>query len=296
MPDIISGLKTAAKTVLTLLGQSIHGFAANHGLVYAGNMAFLGMLSFFPFLIFLVAVAGFFGQTQSGQEAITFMLDNLPGEVAGTVRGPIEGILQNTHGEVLTASILFALWTAASGIEAARAAVNRAYGGSHHRPIWRRRLESLAIVFIAAISAIIGMSVLIIGPTALSVIDSYFELPEEVFRTWSNLRLWIGPPALFLALWGIYFALSPFGRIARRFNVPGTILALLVWVATAAGFSGYLKYARDLDVTYGGLAGVLIAQIFFFIVSIGFILGAEMNAACSRRFCNLEADQATPAE
>ena len=60
--------------------------------------------------------------------------------------------------------------------------------------------------------------------------------------------------------------------------MPGTLLGLVVWLITAAGFSTFLSYAGNFDVTYGGLAGVLIAQIFFFIVSIGFILGAELNA------------------
>ena len=87
-------------------------------------MAFLGMLSFFPFMIFIVALSGLFGQTQAGQDAIILILETLPPEVAETVRKPIDGIIRNTSGKVLTISILFALWTVASGVEAARTAVN----------------------------------------------------------------------------------------------------------------------------------------------------------------------------
>lgn len=275
------------KEALSLVGEALGRFTANHGAVYAGNMAFLGMLALFPFLIFVVTISGFFGQTESGQEAIRLILESLPPDVAITVKGPIDGILRNASGQVLTASILFALWTSASGIEAARAAVIRAYGARFRRPMWRQRLESLAIVVITAVLSLVAMSLLILGPTVIDFVDAYFKLSADAAarldESWTLLQYAVSPLAIFIALWGIYFALSPRSRMARRYNVPGALLALAVWLATAGLFSSYLQYATRLDVTYGGLAGVLIAQIFFFVVSTGFILGAEINAAFSRR-------------
>lgn len=271
-----------------MLLEAIKGFLRNDGPAHAGNMAFLGMLSFFPFMIFIVALSGLFGQTQAGQDAIILILETLPPEVAATVQKPIEGIIRNTSGEVLTISILFALWTAASGVEAARTAVNLAFGKHLARPLWRQRLESLVIVMLAATLAISGMLLLILGPVTLELISKFMganelgEIPPEVYKTWKLLRFLISPAALFVALWGLYFALSPQRKhMDSRFKAPGALLALIVWIATATGFSTYLKYADNLDITYGGLAGVLVAQIFFFVVSMGFILGAEVNAIYS---------------
>jgi membrane protein len=122
-----------------LFKEASLGFLKNKGFMQAGNMAFLGMLSFFPFLIFLVAVSGFAGQTQFGQEAIVFILSNLPDEVSGAIHAPIQDITQKTGGEVLTFSILFALWSAATGVEAARAVILMAYGEEFRRPMWQQR-------------------------------------------------------------------------------------------------------------------------------------------------------------
>ncbi len=256
-------------------------------------MAFLGMLSFFPFMIFLVALSGFFGQTQAGQDAIALILETLPPEVAATIQKPIEGIIRNTSGEVLTASIVFALWTAASGVEAARTAVSLAFGRHMRRPMWRRRLESLVIVMLAATLAIIGMTLLILGPVTLNLIGDFMvsnelgAMPPEIFEIWRLLRYLISPLALFVALWGMYLALSPPRKhMESLYKAPGALLALVVWLATATGFSTYLKYADRFDITYGGLAGVLVAQIFFFVVSMGFILGAELNAIYSQETGN----------
>lgn len=261
------------------LGRAGAALGRHDGLAHAGNMAFLGMLSFFPFLIFIIALSGFLGQTQFGQDAIAFLLANLPAEVTEVITKPIAGIIKNTSGEILTVSVVFALWTASSGVDAARAAVVAAYGGGVYRPkMWRARLESLAIVVIAAAFTLLGMALLVFAPALLAVIESYVPLPEEAASLWALLRFGLGPASILMALYGMYFILAPRSHFRRLTRLPGTLVALAVWLVTAAGFSTFLSYAGNLDVTYGGLAGVMITQIFFFVVSIGFILGAELNA------------------
>ncbi len=267
---------------LSLVAEAFTRFYRHGGMANAGNMAFLGMLAFFPFLIFLVALSGFIGQTERGQEGIRFILENLPERVSGIVDGPINGILQNTGGEILTLSILFAMWIAASGVEAARYAVVNAYGAEHKKAVWRSRLESMAVVIIAATFILIAMTLLVIGPVVIATLNNFIAIPEMVYSIWAWARFGISPLILFLALYGMYFALSPTSMFPKRFYAPGALVTLLVWTGTASGFSSYLKLARDFDITYGSLAGVLIAQLFFFVVSIGFILGAQINAAYAR--------------
>ena len=113
-----SALRQGLKRHGRILGRALRLFLENGAMTAAGNMAFLAMLSLFPFLIFLVAVSGFLGQTERGLEAIAFLLSVLPPEVGTVIEGPIAGIINNTGAEILTFSILFAIWTAANGIEA----------------------------------------------------------------------------------------------------------------------------------------------------------------------------------
>ena len=94
----------------------------------------------------------------------------------------------------------------------------------------------------------------------------------------------VGPATLFVALWILYFALSPHAHFQRLFHAPGAIIALVVWLMMGAAFSYYLNYANQFFWAYGSLGGVLIAQIFFYAVAVGFILGAEFNACWARHF------------
>jgi len=255
-------------------------FAQNNALSAAGNMAFLTMLSLFPFIIFIVALSGFLGQTERGLESITFFLSVLPPEVADVLNGPIQGIVKNTGTEILTGSILFAIWTAAIGVEAARDVLIKAFGPEFARPIWIRRLESLGVVIFGGIAVIAAMSMLVLGPPLLKALTSYFPdaVSGGIDELWRYLSLLVSPTLLLLGLYGVYLALTP-RKIETVARFPGTFLCLAVLIATAKGLSVYLKYVDNYDVTYGSLAGVVIMQLFCFLVSLGFVLGAELNAA-----------------
>lgn len=255
-------------------------FFGNNGLDAAGNMAFLTMLSLFPAIIFLVSISGFMGQTERGLEAIQFMLEVLPPEVANVIDGPIRGIIENTGAEILTGSVLFTIWTAANGIEAARGALIKAFGREHARALWIRRLESLAIVVFGAITITIGMSVQVLGPPLIAGFISLFPatISDTLMVLWKYLSLLISPAVLMLGLYTMFVALTP-RRVRKPVRLPGTLLSLVMLLATARGLSIYLKYAGNYDVTYGSLAGVVVLQLFCFFVSVGFVLGAELNAA-----------------
>ena len=255
-------------------------FFTNHGMAAAGNMAFLTMLSLFPFVIFLVAVSGFLGQTERGLEAIAFLMSVLPPEVSAVVDGPIQGIVKNTGAEILTGSILFAIITAANGVEAAREILIKAFGSEHAHAVWIRRLESLAVVVFGAVASILAMSIMVLGPAVLKAVTSLFPdiVSEGINEIWGYLSLLVSPGMLLLGLYMVYLALTP-RKVENAARLPGTIVALFMLMATARGLSVFVKYAGTYDVTYGSLAGVVVMQLFCFLVSLGFVLGAELNAA-----------------
>lgn len=260
--------------------RTLKNFGRNNAMMAAGNMAFLAMLSLFPFIIFLVALSGFVGQTERGIEAIAVMYMVLPPEVSEVISGPINGIIKNTGASILTSSILFAIWTAAVGVEAARDILIKAFGRRHARAMWIRRLESLAIVVFGASTIILAMSVLVLGPALLEAASNSFPdvVSSGVEVIWDYLRLLVSPLILTLGLYAVYLSLTP-RKVRKPYRLPGALFCLLIFISTAKGLSVYLKYVDNYDITYGSLAGVVILQLFCFLVSIGFVVGAELNAA-----------------
>ena len=96
------------------------------------------------------------------------------------------------------------------------------------------------------------------------------------------LTLLRAAPALMLfgSLYLLFYILTP-----KRYRGgdcpkwPGAAFVAGWWVLTTALLPVILSSLGGYDLTYGSLAGVMIALIFFFVIGLGLVIGAELNAA-----------------
>ena len=93
----------------------------------AGFIAFSGLLSIFPFLIFAATLTGILVGRDRSDTIIEALFEIAPEHVAQTLAPVVEEVLGKQSGEVLTLSALFAIWVASSAVEAFRIAFDRAY-------------------------------------------------------------------------------------------------------------------------------------------------------------------------
>lgn len=263
---------------IKFLFKAIANFNKHDGMVMAGHLAFLGMLALFPFIIFLVSLAGTFGQSESGIEALSWLFDSMPTDVASVLRAPIEQMVTTTNKGIMTFSIIGAIWVSSSAIDAARLAIVRAYSTVTRRPYLRRRAEGLLLVIMSASSIILGMTALVFGPVIWNTIIKYSPVNADWAFLWNLVRLSTSFGLIFGALCLAYLVLRPRSLKVAGPVAPGALGAIILWMLVANTFSLYLKYFGNYDVTYGSLAGAIIALVFFYFLSVGFILGAEINA------------------
>lgn len=239
------------------------------------------MLAIFPFLIFLLALAGFVGHTDAAARFVVLALDSIPPKVSEAMRMPIYEVMSERRGGLLTFGILAALWSAGSGIEAIRTAVNRAYGLGRSRSIWRRRLESFLLVIVSSLSAIIAMSLLVLGPKIWRAAQQVLFLPEAWWALWLPVQYLAGLVVMLAGVCALYYLL-PNVHLRLRWTLPGAVVVVLLWLLAVAVFSLYLAYFDHYAVTYGSLGGVVAALLFFYISAAILIFGAEVNGAILR--------------
>jgi len=263
--------------VVRCLRTALGHFIADEGLVLAGHLSFIGLLSLFPFVIFLFALAGFFGQTETGTQIVALLLENLPDSVSGALEGPIIEVMQETRGGLLTVGIVAAIWTASTGLEGIRKALNRAFDVTAPRRYWRRRLESIVIVIAASAIIIAGMSSLVLGELLWEELRDLLALPTLGKPVWTLFRYGISATLLFCAVAALYWIL-PARRLKLGWIVPGAALVLGLWLLAGSLFTLYLEHFNRYALTYGSLGGVVIALLFFYILGAIFIFGAEVNA------------------
>ena len=254
------------------------GFFVHGGPFIAGHLAFMLLLTLFPFLVFLVALAGFIGNTEAGTTIVAFIFENMPENVAIVFEDPILEVLQELRGGLLTLGVAGAMWTAASALEGARAGVERAFGQRAELPFWRRRLESIALAAVGGTLLVLGSTSLLLAPVLWQNTASalgYHNLPPMDLGPYRGL---IGLLSIFALLSALY-AMLPAARPPWPAIIPGALVTLLLWGVGAGSFTFYLQNFGTYDVTYGSLGGVVVAMIFFYLLGAVFIFGAELNAA-----------------
>jgi membrane protein len=57
------------------------------------------------------------------------------------------------------------------------------------------------------------------------------------------------------------------------------VLVSLWWLGCTMVLPWFVSSMTNYDLTYGSLAGVMIALIFFYLIGLGMVTGAQLNAA-----------------
>ena len=251
----------------------------NDGFIHAGNLAFLAILAVFPFFIVATAVATLLGETESGSLAVSAILAQLPQGVAETLRKPVSEALNARTGPLLWLGAIIGLWTAASFIETVRDILRRAFGVKYSAPFWEYRLGSIAVIVAAVVLMMFAFTVSLVLRSAQAAIEAWLPFAEDVATTLAYWRIVPGL-TLFGTVYAIFFVLTPlrYRRPGCR-KWPGALLVTLWWMATVEVLPWTLSIFGGYDLTYGSLAGVMVVLIFFFIVGLGVVAGAELNAA-----------------
>ncbi|HYU96301.1 MAG TPA: YihY/virulence factor BrkB family protein [Sphingomicrobium sp.] len=251
----------------------------NDGFIHAGNLAYLSVLALFPFFIFAAAVAHLLGQSQDAMLTVANVLRRLPPSVAATLREPIGEVLTVRTGPLLWLGGIVGLWTAASFVETIRDILRRAYGVKYCAPFWEYRLGSILVIFGAVLVLMLAFAASTALTLAHHLLVEWFPFAHGLATTLGLYRL-VPAVTLFVTFYGLFFALTParYRKLGCR-KWPGALFITAWWLATVEILPSVLGLLGGYSLTYGSLAGVMIALLFFFVVGLGVVIGAELNAA-----------------
>ena len=273
MKKVGPGTRTWEVTKRVLIG------VYNDGFIHAGNLAYLALMTVFPFFIVAAAIASVFGQSEETQRAVASFLYVLPPDVADILRKPISDVLSARTGSLLWLGALIGLWTVGSFIETIRDIFRRAYGTVFSNPFWRYRLGSLLVIVGSVVLAL--LSFLIQGVLTAAEQFIYRLVPfAQDLAGWVGIARLVPGVVMFGALYMLFYSVTPSKyRYSKCPKWPGALFTALWWVSMTAGLPLILSNLGGYDLTYGSLAGVVVALLFFFLIGLGIVFGAHLNAA-----------------
>jgi membrane protein len=270
-----------AKAVAKIGADAFGHYFSDDGWAMASHVALSILMAIFPFLIFATALASFVGAKAFADTAVHLVFDTWPQQIAGPIAGEVRRVLTEQHGGILTVSVAVAAYFASNGIEALRVSLNRAYRIPESRSFVICRLQSLAFVLLATMGMTAISFLLVLAPLAIRIGIEWFPQLSHFSGTIGFWRYLIASVVLALSLIIVHLFLP-----ARRHNVrqvlPGIAMTLVAWFAAAGLFARYLERFANYVSTYAGLASIVIAIVFLYIIAAIFIMGAEVNAALMR--------------
>ena len=178
------------------------------GFIHAGNLAYLALMTLFPFVIVAAAVARLVGESEGGMNTVVALLQTMPPNVAEVLRKPISDVLQARSGNLLWLGALVGLWTTGSFIETIRDIIRRAYGVTYSRPFWEYRLGSIGLIFASVILILLAFSISIALSGAQQFLLDLIPGGEELAGLFTLFRI---APALILfgSLYLLFVSLTP---------------------------------------------------------------------------------------
>jgi len=287
MPGVVGAWRRVQQAAMTLpvphiILTAVRNYILHQSANQAGSLAFSSVLAMFPLLILVSAAAGFVGQPGDAAALADRVMGYAPQVVRDAMQPVIEQVLAQRNQALLTIGVLVTLWTASSGMQAVRTALNRSYGIQRGLPFWKARIKVTVFTVIVGLGVLATFSSVIVMPYVWRLLESNVGAGQEALWLRNSVRY--GSAFVVLtALYALLYAWLPDIRQRLRTVLPGAVIGAALWVGAAATLSYTLRTAGKLALVYGSFAGVVATLVFLYISATTLIFGAELNAALRER-------------
>lgn len=256
----------------------------------AAEMAFFGMLSLFPLTIAIAAGVGFLepvvgtdAADQVRSEVVAALSTGLGSQASG-VTDAIEELFADTRPGVFTVGLLVALWSASRGFRSTVRSIDAVYHLEQRRTYLELRLLSLAMAVVTVPLAALGLVVFAVGPLLGGGAEAaeVFGSAQGYEQAWRVLRWPVGIVVVCVAVTTVLH-IAPDERTPWRSDVPGSLVAIVSWALSTVALRVYLRFGGSENLLIGSLGAVLVVLIWLYLLALGLLLGAELNAVLARR-------------
>ncbi len=246
---------------------------------FAAQTAFFVILSFLPFLIFLLTLVKFL---PIGPDKLLAAIQTAFPETLHEFIGVLLGeVLQKTSGALVSISVAAALWSASRGVLVIIQGMNAVYGNKETRGYFRLRFLAVGYTMAFAVVLVLTLVLLVFGNRIYVHIQNAVPLLKHAAFLMISLRT----IASFLVLTGFFFALYVFvpnrKSSHKTSEIPGAFLSAAGWLGFSYLYSFYIDRMSDYSAMYGSLTAIVLCMIWLYACMYIMFIGAELNVVAS---------------
>jgi membrane protein len=251
---------------------------------WAAALTYFSILSIFPAMIAVISLLGVIGESAIGP-IIDQIESAAPGPARDLLVQSLESIAASRGASItgLVIGVLLAVWSASGYVSGFMDAGNAIYATEEERPLWKkytvRYLLTGGLLFLLAIC---GMGLVFTGNLAQEVGD-IIGMGSQAVDLWSALKYPILLVAVSLMLALLYWFAPNVKHPSFLAILPGSGLAILLWILASLLFGVYVSEFASYNKTYGALGGIVMFLVWLWITNIAVLFGAALNAEVEAR-------------
>ena len=268
---------TAFAQTKTVLRRMVDGIIDNHLFIMAAGLSYYFIISLFPGLVFLAAIASYLRVSDVSSRSFVALSGFIPpGQMAIIVTVLHDAVMPNRN-VLLSIGAVGIIWAASSAFDSLTTAIGIVYEAPDNRPFWITRPIAIAWTFSVGILFLIAFAVLTLGPHFGSWLAARLRLSYVVALIWPYVRWGVAAAFAVVSVEALYF-IAPRKKQHFHATLPGAILAVAIWLAMTYFLGLYYHGHAPSGKMYGPLAASVAFMIWLYWAGFIVLVGAQLNA------------------
>jgi membrane protein len=260
----------------------------------AAEAAFFALLSLPPLIFALAGSIGYvfsrFSDAQLDeirQAVVDLSLRALTEDTVDSIIVPtLDDVFQGARYDVISIGFILALWSGSRALNVFVDTITIMYGLGGHRGLVKTRMLSFVLYVLGLVTGVITIPLVVAGPTLVE------RLVPDRFA-FVNALYWPAVVVLSVCFLATLYHASVPVRTSWRYNVPGAVLTLVLWILGSFLLRWVLTTtAGESTSIYGPLAAPIAVLLWLYLLSIAVLIGAATNAAFDRVWPESETSRA----
>ncbi|WP_242971873.1 YihY/virulence factor BrkB family protein [Haloimpatiens massiliensis] len=247
-------------------------------LALGAQLAYGFILSFFPFLIFLLTIVGY--SSISSEAILSSIQLILPQNAFDLVKSTVIEVVDYRKGNLLSFGLIGTIWASSTGFRAVIRGLNRAYDEEEKRPYWRVFGISVLCIFALILIIMSAFLLIVFGDVLGEYIYKWFKLTNNFFYFWNSLR-YVVMVIFMIFTFACMYHFIPSKRMGWKEVMPGATFTALGWLISSLLFSYYVNNFNNYSRVYGSIGAVIVIILWLYITSVIILIGGELNAVLS---------------
>jgi len=243
----------------------------------AAQLGFYLVLALFPTLLFLTALLGLFPLQPIIPELLAYLREVLPADALSSLEKYLQQVVEGSGGSLLSLGLVGALWATSSGLTAIMDALTVVYDTKETRTLWKIWVTALAMTIGLAGFIILSAALVLVGEHIAQGVANFLGLGELFTIGWVIVQWPLIILFMLVAVSVIYY-FSPNVEQDWRWVTPGSLVAVVLWLAVSLGFKLYVENFGNYNVAYGSIGGAIVLMLWFYLSGIALLIGGELNA------------------